>query len=616
MNSIVDACLKSINDINENEFIAEMNAFDALLENYNKMLCLMEYDTSRVFVESEVAQNPPAQNAQPAAQPAQTDNTQQQQAATTKTDNGEKKSAWEFNPRPDKKDGSGKENIIISILFFIPRLIAACVKFIVNSIKNLFSGKDKTEQAINNVTQQLNRAPDPFRKWAIHNEEGLAQLMEEAAGQTNWAMHFRISPVRFKNSTKVATGEKGLFGDKYEIIVYPPIGTATIENNLKSYTTEILDPLIKELNNLFIHKTNDERQQEVYQLTAKTVKDLKYRIDTFYAKLKKQNEIAANVKKIQDSTKKLIVDVPEYQGEKKLTTINYSMTPKDLYTKLGELSQIAQVMGKRTDTIEKLLQDYQKNPGTMAPDSPETLTAFKKTIEELKDVTSDIIRQMRFVSDLATNLPKELDLTAQGIPKLIQRWTQNSGNTAEANAEKPIEGETKTGEGGEVNNDAAAEGNSNGVPDEAYEALDERNRRQAIPEAAKGVGNAIAGAAKKVGNVVSNVGSKVKKFISKNPNAIHIVRVKDPTGMDPKFGVARRIEIPEKSIPEFTKKWKDQGFEVTILESSNLIGVDEDGNQYEITLEEYIENYSDIEIITEQDYLMYYQFENISSLEF
>ena len=86
--------------------------------------------------------------------------------------------------------------------------------------------------------------------------------------------------------------------------------------------------------------------------------------------------------------------------------------------------------------------------------------------------------------------------------------------------------------------------------------------------------------------------------------------------MDPKFGVARRIEIPEKSIPEFTKKWKDQGFEVTILESSNLIGVDEDGNQYEITLEEYIENYSDIEIITEQDYLMYYQFENISSLEF
>lgn len=613
MNSIVDACLKSINDINENEFIAEMNAFDALLENYNKMLCLMEYDTSRVFIEAEVAQNPPAQNTQPAAQPAQTDNTQQQQTATTKTDNGEKKSAWEFNPRPDKKDGSGKENIIISILAFIPRLIVACVKFLVNSIKNLFSGKDKTEQAMNNVTKQLDAAPEAFRKWAL-DQDNLARLMEEASGQQNWSLHYRISPIKFDNSAKVATGEKGFLGmNKYEIRVYPPIGTDTIENNLKSYVTEVLDPLIKDLNAMFVHKTNDQDGQKIMQLTGNTVKHLKSIIDVYYVRLKKQNEIAMNVKKTQDSTKKLIVQIP---GSPNLTTMDYSKTPKELYTKLGEFSQILQVIEKRSDTIEKLVQNYQKDPGTMAPDSPETLTAFKKTIEELKNVTSDIINQMRFVSDLATNLPKELDLTAQGIPKLIQRWTQNGNNTAEANAEKPIEGETKTNDGGEVNNDAAAEGNSDGVPDEAYAALDEQNRRQAIPEAAKGVGNAIVGAAKKAGNAVSNWGSKVKKFISKNPNAIHIVRVKDPTGMDPKFGVARRIEIPEKSIPEFTKKWKDQGFEVTVLESSNLIGIDEDGNQYEITLEEYIENYSDIEIITEQDYLMYYQFENISSLEF
>lgn len=610
MNSIVDACLKSINDINENEFIAEMNTFDALLENYNKMLCLMEYDTSRVFVEAEVAQNPPAQNTQPAAQPAQAGNTQQQ-TATTKTDNGEKKSAWEFNPRPDKKDGSGKENIIISILAFIPRLIAACVKFLVNSIKNLFSGKDKTEQAMNNVTKQLDAAPDAFRKWAL-DQDNLARLMEEASGQQNWSLHYRISPIKFDNSAKVATGEKGFLGmNKYEIRVYPPIGTDTIENNLKSYVTEVLDPLIKDLNALFVHKTNDQNGQKIMQLTGDTVKNLKGIINAFYMKLKKQNEIAMNVKKTQDSTKKLIVQIPEKPN---LTTMDYSKTPKELYTKLGEFSQILQVIEKRSDTIEKLVQNYQKDPGTMAPDSPETLTAFKKTIEELKDVTSDIIRQMRFVSDLATNLPKELDLTAQGIPKLIQRWTQNNGDTTEANAEKPTEG-------GEVNNDAAAENsdsptNTNNIPDEAYNALDEQNRRQAIPEAAKGVGNAIVGAAKKAGNTVSNWGSKVKKFISKNPNAIHVVRVKDPTGMDPKFGVARRIEIPEKSIPEFTKKWKDQGFEVTILESSNLIGIDEDGNQYEITLEEYIENYSDIEIITEQDYLMYYQFENISSLEF
>lgn len=614
MNSIVDACLKSINDINENEFIAEMNAFDALLENYNKMLCLMEYDTSRVFVEAEVAQNPPAQNTQPAAQPAQADNTQQQ-TATTKTDNGEKKSAWEFNPRPDKKDGSGKENIIISILFFIPRLIAACVKFIINSIKNLFSGKNKTEQAMNNVTQQLNRAPDPFRKWIIHNEDGLAKLMEEASGQTNWAMHFRISPVRFENSAKVATGEKGLFGDKYEIIVYPPIGTATIENNLKSYTTEILDPLIKELNNLFVHKTNDERQQEVYQLTAKTVNDLKHRIDVFYAKLKKQNEIATNVKKIQDSTKKLIVDVPEYQGEKKLTTMNYSMTPKDLYTKLGELSQIAQVMGKRNDTIEKLLQDYQKNPGTMAPDSPETLTAFKEAISELKNVTSDTILQIRFISDLATNLPKELELTAQGIPQMIQKWVQSNGGNAEETAET-TEAETKTeeqtGESGEnVNNDAAAEG------------------AEQKPGFFNRMGTAISNTAANVKNKVADLNTQ--RIVAGNEKAYQSFTEKygksAPAELQVMYPGTKEFtklgEAPEVyKLHELINKTNEDrpGSKIRIIRKPDGVNeyyfIDENNEKIFIT-EQDLEGFQDnIEIITEQDYLMYYQFENISSLEF
>lgn len=611
MNSIVDACLKSINDINENEFIAEMNAFDALLENYNKMLCLMEYDTSRVFVEAEVAQNPPAQNTQPTAQPAQADNTQQQ-TATTKTDNGEKKSAWEFNPRPDKKDGSGKENIIISILAFIPRLIAACVKFLVNSIKNLFSGKDKTEQAMNNITKQLDAAPDAFRKWAL-DQDNLARLMEEASGQQNWSLHYRISPIKFDNSAKVATGEKGFLGmNKYEIRVYPPIGTDTIENNLKSYVTEVLDPLIKDLNALFVHKTNDQNGQKIMQLTGDTVKNLKGIINAFYMKLKKQNEIAMNVKKTQDSTKKLIVQIPESPN---LTTMDYSKTPKELYTKLGEFSQILQVIEKRSDTIEKLVQNYQKDPGTMVPDSPETLTAFKKTIEELKDVTADIINQMRFVSDLATNLPKELDLTAQGIPKLIQRWTQDSGNTAEANAEKPIEGETKTeeqtGETGKVNNDAAAEG------------------AEQKPGFFNRMGTAISNTATNVKNKVADLNTQ--RIVAGNEKAYQSFTEKygksAPAELQVMYPGTKEFtklgEAPEVyKLHELINKTNEDrpGSKIRIIRKPDGINeyyfIDENNEKVFIT-EQDLEGVQDnIEIITEQDYLMYYQFENITSLEF
>lgn len=609
MNSIVDACLKSINDINENEFIAEMNALDALLENYNKMLCLMEYDTSRVFVEAEVAQNPPPVRHDNSQLAAQTQNA----PASNIVDNTRKlmdyangkSGAWEFNPRPDKKDGSGKENIIISILAFIPRLLLAVIKFIGTSIKNLFSGKNQTEQALNNVSDKLDATPDAFKTWAL-NEDNLAKLIREASGEQNWNLSFKISPTNFKNSAEFDSGKTDKKGRTlYEVWVYPPISVGTVENNLSAFITQVLDPLTKTINDLFIHKVNDEGRQGLNQLKKEDVDKLNNIISRFKSKVRAENEIAKATKETQKSTKNLIVNVKGNRSESE-TTLAYAVKPGTLYDNLGKISQIIQVMSKRVDGIEALLKKYQESSNKMAPDSPETLENFKKSIGSLKDVASDIITQVRFLSDLATDLGRDAGFVAKQFDNAFNKWQQSNGESGETNQE--------------VNNDAAAEGNSDGVPDEAYDALDERNRRQAIPEALKGAGNAIVGAAKKagnaVGNVVSNVGSKVKKFISKNPNTIHVVRVKDPTGMDPKFGVARRIEIPEKSIPEFTKKWKDQGFEVTVLESSNLIGIDEDGNQCEITLEEYIENYSDIEIITEQEYLTYYQFENISALEF
>lgn len=602
MNSIVDACLKSINDINENEFIAEMNALDALLENYNKMLCLMEYDTSRVFVEAEEAKNPPAQNAQPEAQPAA--NTQQQQTATTKTDNGEKKSAWEFNPRPDKKDGSGKENIIISILAFIPRLLLAVIKFIGTSIKNLFSGKNQTEQALNNVSDKLDATPDAFKTWAL-NEDNLAKLIREASGEQNWNLSFKISPTNFKNSAEFDSGKTDKKGHTlYEVWVYPPISVGTVENNLSAFITQVLDPLTKTINDLFIHKVNDEGRQGLNQLKKEDVDKLNNIISRFKSKVRAENEIAKATKETQKSTKNLIVNVKGNRSESE-TTLAYAVKPGTLYDNLGKISQIIQVMSKRVDGIEALLKKYQESSNKMAPDSPETLENFKKSIGSLKDVASDIITQVRFLSDLATDMSRDAGFVAKQFDNAFSKWQQSNGESEETNQE--------------VNNDAAAEGNSDGVPQEAWDALNKQNRKAAITGAVKNAGNAIKNTGNTIKSGLQNLGGKIKTLVTKDPNRMHNVWVKDPTGKDPKFGTQDgvTVEMPEKSLPNFINSNKQKGFVVTLLNyDTSFIGIDEDGNRHEITMEEFNELSADVEIITEQDYLMYYQFENISALEF
>lgn len=602
MNSIVDACLKSINDINENEFIAEMNALDALLENYNKMLCLMEYDTSRVFVEAEEAKNPPAQNAQPEAQPAA--NTQQQQTATTKTDNGEKKSAWEFNPRPDKKDGSGKENIIISILAFIPRLLLAVIKFIGTSIKNLFSGKNQTEQALNNVSDKLDATPDAFKTWAL-NEDNLAKLIREASGEQNWNLSFKISPTNFKNSAEFDSGKTDKKGHTlYEVWVYPPISVGTVENNLSAFITQVLDPLTKTINDLFIHKVNDEGRQGLNQLKKEDVDKLNNIISRFKSKVRAENEIAKATKETQKSTKNLIVNVKGNRSESE-TTLAYAVKPGTLYDNLGKISQIIQVMSKRVDGIEALLKKYQESSNKMAPDSPETLENFKKSIGSLKDVASDIITQVRFLSDLATDMSRDAGFVAKQFDNAFSKWQQSNGESEETNQE--------------VNNDAAAEGNSDGVPQEAWDALNKQNRKAAITGAVKNAGNAIKNTGNTIKSGLQNLGGKIKTLVTKDPNRMHNVWVKDPTGKDPKFGTQDgvTVEMPEKSLPNFINSNKQKGFVVTLLNyDTSFIGIDEDGNRHEITMEEFNELSADVEIITEQDYLMYYQFENITSLEF
>ena len=606
MNSIVDACLKSINEVAENELVAELKACDTLLESYSKAIKLMSYygefsiAPQQVIVEEETPQNPqPAQqqetsNTQPTAQQNNQQNNQQQ-------NNNANKSAWEFNPRPDKKDGSGKENIIISILAFIPRLLLAVIKFIGTSIKNLFSGKNQTEQALNNISDKLDATPDAFKTWAL-NEDNLAKLIRDASGEQNWNLSFKISPTNFKNSAELDSGKTDKKGHAiYEVWVYPPISVGTVENNLSAFITQVLDPLTKTINDLFIQKLNDEGRQGLNQLKKEDVDKLNNIISRFKSKVRAENEIAKATKETQKSTKNLIVNVKGNRSKSE-TTLAYAVKPGTLYNNLGKISQIIQVMDKRVDGIEALLKKYQESSNKMAPDSPETLENFKKSIGSLKDVASDIITQVRFLSDLATDMSRDAGFVAKQFDNAFNKWKQSNGESEEANQEANQE----------VNNDAAAEGNSDGVPQEAWDALNKQNRKAAITGAVKNAGNTIKSG-------LQNLGGKIKTLVTKDPNRMHHVWVKDPTGKDPKFGTQDgvTVKMPEKSLPNFINSNKQKGFVVTALDyDTSFIGIDEDGNRHEITMEEFNELSADVEIITEQDYLMYYQFENISSLEF
>lgn len=617
MNSIVDACLKSINEVAESELDAELKACDTLLESYSKAIKLMSYygefsiAPQQVIVEEETPQNPqPAQqqetsNTQPTAQQNNQQNNQQQ-------NNNANKSAWEFNPRPDKKDGSGKENIIISILAFIPRLLLAVIKFIGTSIKNLFSGKNQTEQALNNISDKLDATPDAFKTWAL-NEDNLAKLIRDASGEQNWNLSFKISPTNFKNSAEFDSGKTDKKGHAiYEVWVYPPISVGTVENNLSAFITQVLDPLTKTINDLFIHKVNDEGGQGLNQLKKEDVDKLNNIISRFKSKVRAENEIAKATKETQKSTKNLIVNVKGNRSESE-TTLAYAVKPGTLYDNLGKISQIIQVMSKRVDGIEALLKKYQESSNKMAPDSPETLENFKKSIGSLKDVASDIITQVRFLSDLATDMGRDAGFVAKQFDNAFNKWQQSNGESGETTetTEAETKTEEQTGEQGKVDNDAAAEG------------------AEQKPGFFNRVGTAISNTATNVKNKVADLNTQ--RIVAGNEKAYQSFTEKygksAPAELQVMYPGTKEFtklgEAPEVyKLHELINKTNEDrpGSKIKIIRKPDGVNeyyfIDENNEKVFIT-EQDLEGLQDnIEIITEQDYLMYYQFENITSLEF
>lgn len=564
MNSIVDACLKSINDINENEFMAEMNVFDALLENYNKMLCLMEYDTSRVFVESEVAQNPP---------PVKLDNTQltaQTQNAPTSNivDNTRKlmdyangkNGAWEFNPRPDKKDGSGKESMFWSIIAFIPRLIVAVVRFIGRSIKNLFSGKKASDEAAANVTKTL--AEDPS---AIYHDKDFLLMLKEAGINDGLPPFKYIQGEYHTGNFENAMVVKDANGNPLELRIVLPFQMEQVVTNMKVLSTEICDGILQMLKNLSPHQTA-EGNYEVAALKNESVKGFQDRIDKFVADLKKQNEHTAKVEEAQNNTQTLLVKL---NGEERSY---HTYTPEKIWLNLDALKQIEELINKKNTQIENLIKEFEANKGKVNPEAGAT-EALKTCAENLKDATTVACAQ---ISKLGTYIQRYQTIITKLSQKFAGGWRFRRAKTTENASE-------------------ALQASNQGQPQAQQQQQVQQqvqNPPQNIPQNAGAQGQNPQPQAQRRGLALTDLNREI-------PGTGGNAAPENGNGANQNPGLFGRLK----------RVFKKESYDM-------LIGVDENGNQHEITMEEYNEHYSDIEIITEQDYLMYYQFENITSLEY
>lgn len=195
MNSLVEECLTSINALDTNSYEKEMAVCEAFVETYNRAMHVLEYyrgdDLSplqlfasspidQVIVEAETAptptDTPPSVDdnqakAQSIRSVAGADPTGSGTGGQTATDTAnatndtneadkDKKSEeklWDFEFRHNKKDSKEKENIVISILFAVPRFIAAIGKLIYRGVKRAFSDKNVVKSNDKSIDDALNK---------------------------------------------------------------------------------------------------------------------------------------------------------------------------------------------------------------------------------------------------------------------------------------------------------------------------------------------------------------------------------------------------------------------------------------------------------------------------
>lgn len=391
MNSIVSACLDSLNKINKDEFEGEMMACEQLIESYEKFCKLMEHYTIEEmeklpFISSIVPQvyiqeadtNEQTSNTTTPAQ--NTDNTTSDQ----NTNDNKQEKAWEFNPRPNKANGSGKENIIISILAFVPRLIIACIRFIFRSIKNLFSGAGAVKQAeasINDTASKWGNDAD----FEAKASELLMQLNKDPNyNKTRMFNSFRVDKKALntmsQNTNSVATIEDQNKKGTYYIQIVLPVDLGNMHKMLEDVIVSHVDKYLDYLQKALPQMTKDEngRTKAVFTvLKNDSVEAIKNDCNKVIASVKAETEKVAKIINAQNKAGKLLVEV---DGLK--TTI---VSPEDGLKVMDSMAKLIQNLNAKVNSFAgevKKLEDA-KAMGEVEDGVFDNLKQFDETLKTL-----------------------------------------------------------------------------------------------------------------------------------------------------------------------------------------------------------------------------------------
>ena len=471
MNSIVSACLDSLSKINETDYEYEMLACEQLIESYDKLIKLMEHYTpeqidnipylstlipSVVFQEADTNDS---QTQQVTNQNQNTDNDNNNNNADQKSDDNKQEKAWEFNPRPNKANGSGKENIIISILAFIPRLIIACIRFIYRSIKNLFSGAGAVKQAeasINDTAAKWGNAPD----FEAKAKELMQQLNKDPKyAKTRMFRSFQITSENLEkmaqNTNSVAQFEDADKKGTYYVEIITPVGLNEMLTMLKSVIISHVDKYLDVLQNAIPKaRKNEEGKLVVTYNSIKndTVDAFKKDCQQVINAVKAENDKVAKIIDAQNKAGKLLVEVDGMSPKR--------IAPEDGLNMMNAIAQLIKNLNTKVNSFAGAV-DNLKNTQATGEVEDGVFESLKSFDEMLKSLFTEITKYVNSGAiEVFADAFRGVSVFSQEMAKLIPQHGQQV-QPAPANTNNTPQTLTTTNAAANGVNPAAAQAPAN-----------------------------------------------------------------------------------------------------------------------------------------------------------
>ena len=401
MTSIVDECLKSISQINQNDLAGEMAVCESMLENYEKIFSLMEHysddnSSSLTFLES-VIPTVPIQEADAGTNPAPA-NPQPADQNTDQNANGDdkKEKLWEFNPRGKNEKTGRKEKMWKSILLFIPRLIIAVGRFIYRWVKSLFTNKNESDQATKAAGENLDKLAEEQPNF-FEDPNNLTKLIlqmnsDEMEKKTYPAFTYVINKKMGGQQQSTDKFNSALSPGNGTFIVYPPLSIDKMIENLQQYDANILKGLINYVKAVTQGSTAEDGSVKITQITNAYIEKTSNIITEFSDAIQEENKIAKDITAKQASTNSCVVTLDN--GE---TNSEYGLRPDQLWDKFNDVNKLIEIINADDNVVANSVKQLTSFATTPEDGAVEALT---KMLNSLKEVTQIMLAQVQIVASL------------------------------------------------------------------------------------------------------------------------------------------------------------------------------------------------------------------------